>query len=146
MRWFSLCFCFEANKPKPSDVSQCRASAVHNDVTLVGGINAGKFTDLGNADNMSLCTQRCCMKSACDVAFMLENECYGVSCLNESLCESRPARNPARYNPRIVYVYHDTKKDKGKFVDYSCSSLYFVIISVDYWLKKIEKSHCWGHT
>nr|XP_058966247.1 uncharacterized protein LOC131792849 [Pocillopora verrucosa] len=102
-----------ANKPKPSDVSQCRASAVHNDVTLVGGINAGKFTDLGNADNMSLCTQRCCMKSACDVAFMLENECYGVSCLNESLCESRPARNPARYNPRIAYVYHDTKKDKA---------------------------------
>ncbi|XP_022798423.1 uncharacterized protein LOC111336565 isoform X1 [Stylophora pistillata] len=100
-----------ANKSKPSEVSQCRASAAHNDVTLVGGINAGKFTDLGNADNMSICTQRCCMKNACDVAFMLENECYGVSCLNESLCESRPARNPARYNPRIVYVYHDKKKD-----------------------------------
>ncbi|PFX33592.1 Tolloid-like protein 1 [Stylophora pistillata] len=102
-----------ANKSKPSEVSQCRASAAHNDVTLVGGINAGKFTDLGNADNMSICTQRCCMKNACDVAFMLENECYGVSCLNESLCESRPARNPARYNPRIVYVYHDKKKDNA---------------------------------
>lgn len=93
--------------------NQCRTSIVHNDVTLVGGINAGKFTDLGDADNMSICTQRCCMKDACDVAFMLEGECYGVACSNESLCETRPARNPARYNPRIVYVYHDKRKGKG---------------------------------
>lgn len=116
MRKFFFYLCFEANKSKPSlEVGQCHASAVHNDVTLVGGINAGKFTDLGNADNMSICTQRCCMKDACDVAFLLESECYGVSCVNESLCESRPARNPARYNPKIVYVYHDKKKDEGKF-------------------------------
>lgn len=108
-------FCSAANTTKSSsDSGQCRASAVHNDVTLVGGINAGKFTDLGDADNMSICTQRCCMKDACDVAFMLEGECYGVSCVNDSLCETRPARNPARYNPKIAYVYHDKKKDKGR--------------------------------
>ena len=54
------------------------------------------------------------MKDACDVAFMLEGECYGVSCVNDSLCETRPARNPARYNPKIAYVYHDKKKDQGR--------------------------------
>ena len=108
-------FCFPANKTKPSsEFGECRTSPVHNDVTLVGGINAGKFTDLGDANNISICTQRCCMKDACDVAFMLEGECYGVSCVNDSLCETRPARNPARYNPKIAYVYHDKKKDQGR--------------------------------
>lgn len=108
-------FCFAANKTKPSsELGECRTSPVQNDVTLVGGINAGKFTDLGDADNISICTQRCCMKDACDVAFMLEGECYGVSCVNDSLCETRPARNPTRYNPKIAYVYHDKKKDKGR--------------------------------
>lgn len=100
---------------KPSSgFSQCQASVVHKDVTLVGGINAGKFSDLGDAENMSVCTQRCCIKDACDVAFMLEGECYGVTCVNDSLCETRPARNPARYSPKIVYVHRDKKKDKGR--------------------------------
>ena len=113
---FLAAYLFSANASNGalSDFSQCRTSIVHNDVTLVGGINAGKFTDLGDAENMTVCSQRCCFKDACDVAFMLEGECYGVKCINESLCETRPARNPARYNPKIVYVYHDKKKDEGK--------------------------------
>ena len=116
-------FLFSAKTPKPSsDFSQCRTSIVHNDVTLVGGINAGKFSDLGDAENMSICTQRCCIKDACDVAFMLEGECYGVTCVNDSLCETRPARNPARYNPKIVYVHHESKKGKA-YVCRLCSYL-----------------------
>ena len=47
------------------------------------------------------------------MAFMLEGECYGVSCVNESVCETRPARNPARYNPMVVYVHHEKEKNKG---------------------------------
>ncbi|XP_015765053.1 PREDICTED: uncharacterized protein LOC107343965 [Acropora digitifera] len=94
-----------------SDFSQCRTSIVHNDVTLVGGIHAGKFTDLGDAENMGACSERCCLKDACDVAFMLEEECYGVSCVNESMCEMRPARNPSRYNPKLAYVHHEKAKD-----------------------------------
>ena len=109
----SSSFLFSAKTPKPSaDFSQCRTSIVHNDVTLVGGINAGKFNDLGDAENMSICTERCCIKDACDVAFMLEGECYGVTCVNDSMCDTRPARNPARYNPKIVYVHHEKKKGK----------------------------------
>ena len=96
-----------------SDFSQCRTSIVHNDVTLVGGIHAGKFTDLGDAENMGACSERCCLKDACDVAFMLEEECYGVSCVNESMCEMRPARNPSRYNPKLAYVHHEKAKDTG---------------------------------
>ena len=96
-----------------ADLSQCRTSIVHNDVTLVGGIHAGKFTDLGDAENMSICSERCCLKDTCDVAFMLEGECYGVSCVNESMCETRPARNPSRYNPKVAYIHHEKAKDKG---------------------------------
>lgn len=80
---------------------------------MVGGIHAGKFTDLGDAENMSACSERCCLKDACDVAFMLEGECYGVSCVNESMCEMRPARNPSRYNPKLAYIHHEKAKDIG---------------------------------
>ena len=92
----------------------CHNSEVKKDVTLVGGINSGKFTDLGRVDDISVCVQRCCNNQSCDVAFLLENECYGVSCLNDKLCETRRARNPQRYNPEIAYVYHGKAKDKGK--------------------------------
>lgn len=85
------------------------------------------------------------MKGVCDVVFMFENECYGVSCLNELLCELCFVRNFVRYNLWIVYVYYDIKKDKGKFVDYFCLSLYFIIIFVDYWFKEIEKLYWWGY-
>ncbi|EDO46077.1 predicted protein [Nematostella vectensis] len=92
-----------------SSHKRCQSSFIENDVTLQGGINAGKFTDLGQMTDMRECVQRCCAKSTCDVAFMLEDECYGVSCISNTLCKTRPARNPGRYKPKVAYVYHDGK-------------------------------------
>lgn len=54
------------------------------------------------------------MKDVCDVVFMFEGECYGVSCVNDLLCEMCFVRNFVWYNLKIVYVYYDKKKDKGR--------------------------------
>ena len=36
----------------------CRSTRTLNNVTLVGGMKAGKFTQLGTTDDMDLCKQR----------------------------------------------------------------------------------------
>ncbi|KAK3699402.1 hypothetical protein QZH41_018563 [Actinostola sp. cb2023] len=88
---------------------RCHVSEIQKSVTLVGGINAGKFMNLGQTSDMNYCIKRCCAKATCDVAFLLEAECYGVSCLSNQLCKTRKAKNPWRYRPQIAYIYHDEK-------------------------------------
>ena len=97
-------------------------SEIKKDVTLIGGINAGKFEDLGKTSDMNSCIKRCCAKSTCDVAFLLEDECYGVSCLSNALCKTRQAKNPWRYHPQIAYTYHDmgnmdSSQDQGGLIN-----------------------------
>lgn len=79
-------------------------------VTLRGGIMTGRFQDRGKVPNMRACVEICCISKTCDVAFMLKNYCFSVTCLNERLCEAVKARSSI-YSPRIVYIYARTKSD-----------------------------------
>lgn len=81
--------------------SACWDGDVLYNQTLVGGINAGVFTDNGKADSMEMCMQFCCKKSRCDLAFMIEDDCYSVACSAKDKCEPRKAR-PTHFYPRIA--------------------------------------------
>ena len=86
--------------------------------TLVGGINAGTFTDNGKTTNMDLCMQSCCKRESCDLAFMIEDDCYSVACNSNGACEPRKAR-PTHYNPRIAI----RKKAQGE-TEYASSETF----------------------
>lgn len=62
-----------------------------DNVTLRGGIKAGKFTKHGVGGNMNTCIDECCQDETCNVAFMPGTVCYTVSCYSDALCESIPA-------------------------------------------------------
>ena len=81
--------------------SVCWDGEILHNYTLVGGINAGTFTDNGKTSNMDICMQFCCKRQACDLAFMIEDDCYSVACNSNGACEPRRAR-PTHYFPRIA--------------------------------------------
>ena len=71
-------------------------------MTLVGGIGAGDFTDHGQTDTIEDCMGYCCENKECDLAFMIDKDCYGVKCKEPSMCKTRPAR-PTKYRPIIAF-------------------------------------------
>ncbi|KAJ7382505.1 hypothetical protein OS493_034668 [Desmophyllum pertusum] len=52
-------------------------------VTFNGGMNAGNFTDHGFVNEFSSCITKCCSSKTCDVAFMVEKNCYSVKCAED---------------------------------------------------------------
>ena len=75
---------------------------VRHNMTLVGGISAGDFTDHGQTDTIQECMGYCCENKDCDLAFMIDKDCYGVKCKDPSMCRTRPAR-PTKYRPIIAF-------------------------------------------
>lgn len=88
----------------------CTNSEVMTNVTLRGGISTGRFRDRGKVPNMKACVEICCISKTCDVAFLLKNNCFSVTCFNERLCEAVRARSSI-YIPKIVYIYARTKSE-----------------------------------
>ena len=73
-------------------------------VTLRGGITSGTFRDRGVLPNMQECLRICCIAKSCDLAFMLSNRCFSVTCKKQTLCEVVTARSSG-YKPQIAYIY-----------------------------------------
>ena len=88
----------------PTQRSLCKAKNKVENVTLVDGIGAGNFTDLGHVPDMSDCVSRCCSVSTCELAFRIEDDCYGVTCYSEHSCRTRSARNSMSLRPMIAFV------------------------------------------
>ena len=87
----------------------CISSLTEHNVTLRGGLHAGKFTDAGRVDGSYTCTELCCKADNCDVAFLAFHRCFLVSCFDEYLCTSTPSLLP-NFNPTLVHVYHHHSK------------------------------------
>ena len=81
----------------------CNAGNTVYNVTLQGGIHAGKFNKVGPTKDMNTCAQFCCEDRNCAVAFMARQNCYLVNCLSKSLCDAIPTDSPKLF-PRLSYV------------------------------------------
>lgn len=102
----------EPPTPKPP---KCHHTDVAYNVTLVGGIKAGKFNTYGHMNSIDDCIRHCCQDDKCDVAFMIQNNCYNVECENRLGCQMKKAKS-SPYNPTVAYVYRgDNKPLAGKY-------------------------------
>lgn len=98
----------------------CIPGKVEHDVTLIGGIHAGIYTEQGEVLNMNECIEWCCKRIKCDVAMLIKGICYTVSCFNLQNCASAPVRR-IQYHPSLVHIrrikhspqriYFDNDKD-----------------------------------
>jgi len=91
----------------------CISSLTEHNVTLRGGLHAGKFTDAGKVDGSYTCTELCCKADNCDVAFFAFHRCFLVNCFDEYLCTSTPSLLP-NFNPTLVHVYRHHSKPTPK--------------------------------
>ena len=88
----------------------CETSVIEKNVTLRGGIKSGQFTDQGTVENMQRCIELCCSRGNCSVAFMLLNRCFSVSCYNNTLCTSIPARSLV-FQPQLAFIRGDSHSE-----------------------------------
>ena len=90
----------------------CHHTEVSYNVTLVGGINAGKFSTYGSTKTIDQCIRHCCHDDKCDVAFMIQGNCYAVQCADIEGCQVKRAK-PSAYNPTVAYVYRGSGRPVG---------------------------------
>ena len=92
----------------------CDFSQVLHEVVLRGGSHSGKFKYLIEVEDMETCIKECCRHKVCDVALMLKDNCFLVSCHNEMLCDAIPARS-SEYHPQLAYkIKLGKRRNNGK--------------------------------
>ena len=99
--------------PQPSS---CLSSPISYNVTLRNGIRSGYFRDQGRVENMGACIQKCCDAEDCDVAFLLKQRCYLVTCYTKKGCETVPARH-SLFRPRVSHVQRANVSQLMSFMD-----------------------------
>lgn len=95
------------NKPqKQSPIlrpSTCQTRKIYNNVTLLGGTKAGNYTSLGKAEHLQDCVGRACDLNEGHVALMIGSYCFSVTCHNERVCQTIPAK-PTHLKPKVAYL------------------------------------------
>ena len=96
----------------------CDFSNVLHEVVLRGGSQSGKFKYLIEVESMDTCIRECCRHKVCDLALMLKDNCFLVSCHSEMLCDPIPSRS-SDYHPQIAYkIKHGKRRHIGNVVSY----------------------------
>lgn len=92
-----------------SEESCPRAQVVYN-IGILGGLKAGNYTYFGETNNTEACIKNCCSRNKCDIAFMLDNSCYGIECFNGKRCRTTAVHN-SRYNSKAVFITRRFNKE-----------------------------------
>lgn len=72
-------------------------------VTLRAGFLAGNFKFQGALPTPSACADYCCQTEDCNVALLLQNMCFLVTCDNSKLCQNEPLLSN-EFTSSLVYV------------------------------------------
>ena len=83
--------------------SLCSHTSVKHSVGLRSGLKTGKFTYIGELMDITACLKICCNYPDCDIAFMLDQSCYTVSCVSEKACRSIPYHQH-KYSTAAIFV------------------------------------------
>lgn len=97
-----------------SNKTPCRKSSVNYNVTLSKGAKAGKYYKMTSIDNMDECVGHCCRSKICDVAFMVNKNCYLVKCNNSDSCELKQSDNPKFDTMLSMVSKSNTKSIEGE--------------------------------
>ncbi|XP_015762034.1 PREDICTED: uncharacterized protein LOC107341127 [Acropora digitifera] len=92
-----------------SHKTPCRKSSVNYNVTLSNGAKAGKYYKISSIDNMDDCVSNCCRSKRCDVAFMVNKNCYLVKCHNSDSCELKQSDN-SKFDTMLSVVSKSNSK------------------------------------
>jgi len=94
----------------------CVPSRVAYNYTLRGGKFAGHMQEFGKVSHVRECIGHCCENKICEVALMINNDCYGVDCFTRELCQGIPLHSK-HLSTALVYMNQRSSqrgKDKDK--------------------------------
>ncbi len=94
----------ESDTSYDSDNLECRTGAVHHNASLRGRVRAGLFIPTGYAKDPIECGKRCCDEAKCDMALVVNNECYIVECFHWTLCQVVPYQGSSEFTSAIVSI------------------------------------------
>ena len=97
-------------KKKNQKKSTCIFKKTLLHATFVGGLKAGNFTNKGTVTSMNVCKSLCCRSKRCDVAVMMRNGCFLLTCRNKELCKPRKAKIE---NFTLKLAYRDKEKEEA---------------------------------
>ncbi|XP_022802620.1 uncharacterized protein LOC111340100 [Stylophora pistillata] len=97
-----------------SDKTPCRKSSVNYNVTLSKGAKAGKYYKMIGIKEMDRCVKHCCGSKRCDVAFMVNKNCYLVKCHNSDSCDLKKSDNSKFDTMLSVVSKSKLKEAKGE--------------------------------
>jgi len=102
--------------PEPIGRVDCKESRIDKNITLIEGRNAGRFLKANKSiSNMKQCVAQCCGVGGCDLAFMVNNQCYSVICTSLESCA--PKKNTdGKMKTMVAYV---AKKYTQKYLEAS---------------------------
>lgn len=93
---------------------KCKFSKTFTHTTFHGGLKAGNFTNKGTVTSMDVCKAMCCTDIKCDVAVMMRNACFLLTCKSKELCKPRKA-HLEHFALRLAYRDRKAEeKEEGK--------------------------------
>ena len=82
----------------------------------------------------------CCKRNTCDIALMLRDSCYSITCASEELCEEVPAPS-SNFYPRLSYVRRDIEGHGKKGADhFNCLLRFVTVTEVSYYFSSVRSN------
>ncbi|KXJ18697.1 fat-like cadherin-related tumor suppressor homolog isoform X2 [Exaiptasia diaphana] len=98
---FLLSECSIISDPKSTII--CITEPTQYNFTFALGINAGTFQAIDTASKMPQCIRESCRRKGGQVAFVIENSCFMVSCDNADQCRTVPDDSPNFLRTEITH-------------------------------------------
>ena len=88
---------------KPGN-SRCGIGERHENASLRGKVRAGLFTPTGPVKDGKECARRCCNNAKCDMALVVNYECYTVECFHWTLCQIVPCEGSSEFKSEVIGI------------------------------------------
>lgn len=118
MVFFILREAYSLDIAEPFGRINCKESKIDKNVTLAEGRDAGRYLKANSSiANMKQCVSQCCRLKGCDVAFMVNKDCYSVLCRSIESCAPKQNDNKDM-KTKVAYVAK-LNKDHPKYLSSS---------------------------
>ena len=101
----------------------CKQSEVeHSDIVHdrgLGHLSPKNYTFLGNVPAMSDCMAMCCSTKHCNIAYMKNNSCFGVTCYDADKCGVK--NGTVESGTKLALMIRNEMNRRGERI-YACKS------------------------
>lgn len=76
-----------------------------------GNLSAGVYSEVKSVNKLKSCVVKCCTTDKCNVAFMMDEKCFHVSCASDELCLPKLSSNTDSLDHIMMVLVQPTDED-----------------------------------